>query len=179
MKSFKALALVLTTVGLAVVGIVFVQNLPSDLSQDRMPTLTPAIPELSTKNSDGFEADPSQISPAWPESLTLEDQQGAVSVEITPINLNNPSETLYFEIALNTHSVDLSMDLAAMAVLQTENGLHLVGDAWDAPLGGHHVTGLLSFVISDDNYYLLQEAQELSLVIFGLDVPERIFVWHK
>jgi hypothetical protein len=44
--------------------------------------------------------------------LTRLDEQGMVTVEVTPLNLGMPGETLVFEVSMNTHSVDLSMDLA-------------------------------------------------------------------
>ncbi len=59
---------------------------------------------------------------SWGLQPAVTDNQGAVVVEITPLNLRNAEQMLDFEVVLNTHSVDLSMDLAALATLQTDNG---------------------------------------------------------
>lgn len=42
-------------------------------------------------------------------SLTRSDSRGAVTVAVTPLNISDPSDQLEFDVALNAHSVDLSM----------------------------------------------------------------------
>jgi hypothetical protein len=126
-----------------------------------------------------LEAQVEQGDIAWSDLSPREDLQGAVSVEITPVNLNNPDDTLLFDIALNTHSVDLSMDLASLSTLVTDNGLSIPGALWDAPVGGHHVSGVLSFLITESDNSLLTEANQLSLVVRDLDAAERVFTWQK
>ena len=71
---------------------------------------------------------------------TLLDEQGAISVSVRPLNIGRGEATLDFEIALDTHSVDLSMDLATLATLTTDTGLTMEAGDWQAPQGGHHVT---------------------------------------
>ena len=41
------------------------------------------------------------------DSATRIDQQGAIIFEITPLNLDTPMDTLEFDVALTTHSIDL------------------------------------------------------------------------
>jgi hypothetical protein len=106
------------------------------------------------------------------------DNQGAVEVSVTPINLDNPGEQLVFEVALNTHSIDLSMDLATMATLNTDKGKSVQAATWDAPRGGHHVEGKLSFPASVDGQPLLEGAKTLTLIIKDLDAPERVLTWE-
>jgi hypothetical protein len=48
------------------------------------------------------------IAPTWDQATQM-DEQGAVVVEATPLNLNTQDSTMEFEIVLDTHSVDLSM----------------------------------------------------------------------
>ena len=60
---------------------------------------------------------------------------GAVVVEIVPQKLNNPGQTLDFEVRMNTHSVDLSMNLAGLATLTTDTGKTVQAIGWDAPSG--------------------------------------------
>jgi hypothetical protein len=105
------------------------------------------------------------------------DEQGAVVVEVTPVNLDSPGESLQFEVALNTHSVDLSMDLAALATLTTDSRKTVQASQWDAPVGGHNVIGKLIFPATVDGQPVLNGAKELTLTIKELDAPERVFVW--
>ena len=126
-----------------------------------------------------LEANPSQNSLVWGDQSTQQDQQGAVTVDVTPVNLNDLGDTLNFEVALDTHSIDLGMDLASLATLITDNGLSIQGNFWDAPLGGHHVSGVLSFSLVETDITTLEAASQLTLFIRNLDAPERIFNWQK
>lgn len=112
------------------------------------------------------------------QDLVRSDEQGAVAVEVRPVNLETPGETLEFEVGLNTHSVDLSMDLASLASLSTDNGKTVKASLWDAPLGGHHVSGKLVFPAEVDGGPLLEGAARLTLTIEQLDIPERVFTWE-
>jgi hypothetical protein len=134
---------------------------------------TPAQPTAvpTTETVPGSSAQPIQ------QDLARTDQQGAVVVEVTPINLDNPGQTLDFQVSLNTHSVDLSMDLAALARLSTDNGNSVQGISWDAPKGGHHVSGKLSFPATLNGKTFLDGATQLTLTIKNLDAPTRLFTW--
>ena len=74
--------------------------------------------------------DPALLPTLFPNSvgngeLARIDEQGAVVFEVTPLNLGTPADTLEFDVAMNTHSVDLSMDLAALSTLSTDTGISL------------------------------------------------------
>jgi hypothetical protein len=112
------------------------------------------------------------------DSATRIDQQGAVIVEVTPLNLDNPTDQLEFDVALETHSVDLSMDLATLATLTTDTGITVQAILWDAPLGGHHVAGKLIFPAMKDGKSILDGASKLTLTIINVDAPSRIFEWQ-
>ncbi|GAB4577475.1 MAG: hypothetical protein Fur0022_02060 [Anaerolineales bacterium] len=116
---------------------------------------------------------------SWGEGTLLVDDQGSVTVEVTPLNPANPGETLDFQIVLDTHSVDLSMNLAELASLTTDTGKTVQAVKWEAPLGGHHVEGTLSFPVEVNNTPLLEEAATLTLTIVNLDAPTRTFVWGR
>ena len=116
-------------------------------------------------------------SPVGGEELARLDEQGAVSVRVVPLNLAEPGTSLDFEVALDTHSVDLGMDLTGLASLTTDLGLTVDASRWDAPRGGHHVEGVLSFPASSGGKELVTGASRLSLTLRGLDVPERTFEW--
>lgn len=112
------------------------------------------------------------------DDLTRVDQQGAVVVEVNPLNLSAPAGTLEFDVALETHSVELDMDLAALATLTTDTGLTVQATVWDAPRGGHHVSGTLIFPATQDGKPILDGASQLTLTILNLDAPSRVFRWQ-
>jgi len=112
------------------------------------------------------------------QDMTRSDSQGAITVEVKPVSLGDPGDTFVFEISLTTHSVDLSMDLAAFATLTTNDGRSVQATLWDAPRGGHHVSGKLSFPASIDGKELLAGATKLTLTIRDMEAPQRLFTWN-
>ncbi|HET6444276.1 MAG TPA: hypothetical protein VFI27_06810 [candidate division Zixibacteria bacterium] len=113
----------------------------------------------------------------WPDGEVRIDEQGFVEVAVTPLNLNAPDGTLNFNVGLETHSVDLSMDLATLATLEADNGLGVQAIWWDAPSGGHHISGVLSFPADSDGATLLEGASNVTLKIRDVDASERAFTW--
>jgi manganese oxidase len=114
------------------------------------------------------------------EELTQSAEAGAVTVKVTPLNLyESDADTLEFTVVLDTHSVDLDVDLAGMALLRTADR-EVAASTWDAPADGHHVEGRLSFPAVDEaGERLLDGAQEVTLVIQALaGVDERVFTWE-
>lgn len=140
---------------------------------------SPAPAASPNANTPPSPAASSELAPASEQAAlpTREDQQGAVTVAITPLNLNNSTTTLDFRVTLDTHSVDLSMDLAQLATLRTDTGQAVAASAW--PVGsGHHYEATLSFPAQTaDGRPLLEGAQTVTLVITELDAPERVFEW--
>ncbi|HKZ69527.1 MAG TPA: hypothetical protein VJ020_05580 [Anaerolineales bacterium] len=110
-------------------------------------------------------------------AMTKVDAQGAVEFAVTPLNLTAPAETLDFDVSLNTHSVDLSWDLAAQATLAADTGLEVKGLSWPVG-GGHHYEGILTFPAKTaEGKPLLDGAETLTLNIRDAGAPERVFVW--
>jgi hypothetical protein len=111
--------------------------------------------------------------------LSRSDSQGAVEVVVLPLNLLDTSkESINFEIQMNTHSVDLSMDLALLAVLETDQGKFLPAISWSGGTG-HHVSGILTFstkALSGED--ALADASQITLIIRDLDAPSRTFHWE-
>ncbi len=110
---------------------------------------------------------------------TLLDRQGAVEVAATPLDMGAGSGgKLAFQVSMNTHSVDLCMDLAALSTAETDLGILFPALSWSGG-SGHHVTGVLEFPgIAPDGSSLLQGAKEPILTIRGVDAEERVFVWQ-
>ena len=127
--------------------------------------------------------DPSIFERLFPGSnagneLTRTDQQGMVVVELTPLNLGMPGDTLEFDVSLNTHSVDLSMDLAQLSTLTTDTGVIIHALRWDAPRGGHHVSGKLIFPAVKDGVAILNGVTSFTLQIRNVDADLRTFEWQ-
>jgi hypothetical protein len=109
--------------------------------------------------------------------LSRSDTQGAVQFVVTPLNLAAPGETLDFDIAMNTHSVDVSWDLATQAALSTDSGMEVRPLSWPRG-GGHHYSGILTFPAKTaDGEPVLAGATKLTLTIRDTDVTERAFIW--
>lgn len=125
------------------------------------------------------ENSPATYHNLWVEEVPRVDEQGEVVVEIVPLNPNNPGHTLDFSVSLNTHSVDLSMDLATLATLETDTGMKVQATLWDAPLGGHHVSGILSFPAGVDGKAVLEGASKMTVILVDVDAAERVFAWER
>jgi hypothetical protein len=112
------------------------------------------------------------------DSATRMDDQGAIIFEVTPLKLDQTTKLLEFNRVLTTHSIDLSMDLAAAATLTTDTGVSVNSTLWDAPRGGHHVEGKLVFPAAQDGKSILDGATKLTLTIINVDAPTRTFEWE-
>ena len=134
-------------------------------------------PQPDSVSTPGPEAVSGESSSPSNDSATRTDQQGAIIFEITPLNLNAPTDTLEFDVVLTTHSIDLSMDLATLSTLTTDTGVSVDATLWDAPLGGHHVEGKLIFPATKEGKLILEGARKLTLAIVNVDAPTRIFEW--
>jgi WD40 repeat protein len=98
---------------------------------------------------------------------------------VEPLNLDTPGDVLTFEVSMNTHSVNLSMDLSTLAIMNTDNGNSVQAVSWDGGTeGGHHVSGNLSFPATNNGKPILDGAKELTLTIKDVDAPERVFTWE-
>jgi hypothetical protein len=104
---------------------------------------------------------------------TKSNNENRVRVDVQPVQLA-PGQPMKFEVRMNTHSADLSQDLAAVSTLKDNNGREYKATAWQgSPPGGHHRKGVLEFPD------LAQNSESITLVIRGIDnVPERTFNWR-
>lgn len=127
--------------------------------------------------------DPAILATLFPnmggnEEMSRMDQQGAIIMEVTLLNLGTPADTVEFDVVMNTHTVDLSMDLATLSTLITDTGVAMQATLWDAPRGGHHVSGKLVFPAVKDGKSILEGATKLTLTVVDVDAPSRIFEWE-
>ena len=86
-----------------------------------------------------------------------------------------------FRVVMDTHAVDLDgYDLRQLAVLRVADGREVRPSGWDAPKGGHHREGALTFppTLADGSPTLGPSAGTMELVIRDVaGVPERTFRW--
>ncbi|GBD07842.1 hypothetical protein HRbin22_00068 [Candidatus Thermoflexus japonica] len=108
-------------------------------------------------------------------------ESGGVRITIIPLNQRASGDTLDFEVMLDTHTGDLDFDLAALAVLRTDQGQEVKALAWDGGRGGHHLRGRLSFPARDSaGLPLIHEGVRLLELILQ-DIggsPEHRFQWE-
>jgi hypothetical protein len=96
---------------------------------------------------------------------------GGVTVAVTPGSL--AGQVWSFDVVLDTHSQDLSDDVAKSALLRDGKGKEARPLAWEgAPPGGHHRKGVLKFAAIEPRPALI----ELHINRPGEAKP-RVFRW--
>ena len=115
---------------------------------------------------------------ARPSAATQISEGGEVTVAVT---WEGRSAGPVFDVAMDTHSVDLDgYDLRQLAVLRTDGGEEARPSGWNAPKGGHHREGTLSFPEKYPNGSPVMgpDTHEIELIIHDVaGVPERRFEW--
>ena len=111
-------------------------------------------------------------------SATRASEGGEVTVSAT---WKGRSVGPVFEMAMDTHSVELdAYDLKKLAVLRADGGVEVRPSAWDAPKGGHHREGTLTFPerTPGGSRVIGPDTRRIRLVIRDVaGVPERSFEW--
>lgn len=103
---------------------------------------------------------------------TQTSEAGQVTIKAT---LQDANDGASFEIVMDTHAVDLdSYDLTQLATLRTDQGQTAQPTGWDAPKGGHHREGTLTFPA------IAPDTRTVDLIIRNVaDVPERTLTWTR
>lgn len=98
-------------------------------------------------------------------------ESGGVTVSATPQNFADEEPVWSFQLAFDTHSVELNQDPATVSVL-VANGKEYMPLAWegDAP-GGHHRAGTLTFSA------VSPRPRNLELIIRDVGGSEQAFSW--
>jgi hypothetical protein len=125
------------------------------------------------------ESEPSASAPAAASLLSQTVQAGMVGVTVQPLNLGTQgTDTLDFEVKLETHSGSLDDDLSKLAVLRVGD-VEVAASAWAAPSGGHHIDGILSFpAVDTSGKPILEGATEISLILRDLaGAGEQVLTW--
>ncbi len=83
---------------------------------------------------------------ALAQIATQESSVNGVTIAVTPASFAPDAKVWKFTVALNTHSQELSDDLAKSTVLVDSRGAESRALGWEgAPPGGHHRSGVLKF----------------------------------
>lgn len=160
-------------------AVVLVLNACAGQSAAPAPTAAPVQPTAAPVAQPAATTAPTQpaakvAQPDFPSGdLTRTNEGGAVTLAVKPLNLGSGASNLDFEVDMNTHSVDLGVDLKALSVLKTDAGVEIAPLAYQGG-SGHHVSARLSFPADK-----LAGAKKLTLVIRNLaGIPERTFSWN-
>lgn len=124
-----------------------------------------------------FLARPGSPSPSTAAALTQTSDGGGVTIKATWLA---EQQAPTFTIVLDTHSAALDgYDLRQLAVLRV-NGSIVSPLSWDAPAGGHHRSGTLTFPASapDGRPLITDQTRQVELILRDIgDVPERVLTW--
>lgn len=115
-----------------------------------------------------------QPQPTTATFATQSNDEQAVTVEVTPLNLATDVASLDFTVVFDTHSVQLNFDPAAISVLRDDAGREYPVLAWEenGSGSGHHKSGLLRFKAPE------QATKFVEVIVRDVaDVPERVFRW--
>ncbi len=104
---------------------------------------------------------------------TKQSEENNVTVVVSPRAITPESQTVDFEITLDTHSVELDADLSAEAKIITDSGAPLAALSFEGdPPGGHHRRGVLRMPLPNP----LPNQLVLVLPRMGA-AQERVFTW--
>lgn len=170
-RKFTLVGLGVAVVALAAILIFFLWPRP-DISKSSQPAAS----------SGG--AAPTSASNGAPGSLTQTSEGGQVTVKATWQGTAQGQGGV-FQLTLDTHSVNLdSYDLTQIAILRLSQSQGQSQEVkpvkWEAPQGGHHRTGLLTFptVLPDGQPLVGPGTKSLELVLRGIgELPERVLRW--
>ena len=109
---------------------------------------------------------------------TQRSEGGQVTVDVT---WGGKETGPVFRVVMDTHAVDLDgYDLRQLAVLRVADGQEVRPSGWDAPKGGHHREGALTFpaTFADGSPTLGPSTGTVELVIRDVaGVPARTYRW--
>lgn len=116
-------------------------------------------------------------SPSAAASAVFGDEQqheaGAVTVAASWIGRTSSAR-----VTMDTHSVDLDgFDLKELARVRLDGGAWVSPTLWDAPKGGHHRSGTLTF--SSIEPRALDGARVIELEVHDVGVPSHILRWER
>jgi len=123
----------------------------------------------SVSNSTQNDSDILNNSQKWESKI---DDKASVVVTVIPSDLSMESREWKFDVAMNTHSVELDQDIIQVAMLVEDFGKEYKPLRWEgAPAGGHHREGILIFAP------ITPYPQHLTLIVNDVGGVQRSFTW--
>ena len=103
---------------------------------------------------------------------SITSRKNGVTVDVKPLKFTS-GQPAKFKVRMNTHSVELDEDMAAVTTLRDDLGREYKPLNWDGDgPGGHHRTGVLEFPALEGS------PKSVTLVIRNIaKVPKRVFQW--
>jgi len=112
--------------------------------------------------------------------MTRTNESGQVTIKVTWQGRNAGP---VFAVAMDTHAVDLDgYDLRQLAVLHIDQEQEIRPTSWNAPSGGHHRNGTLSFpaTTASGSPVIGSDTHIIKLLIRNVGgIPERTFLWTR
>ena len=108
--------------------------------------------------------------------MVQSDTGGSVTIDIEW--MPGKDNSLIFNVAMNTHSVNLDQyDLGKLAILRDATDNEYQPLSWDSTPGGHHRRGILIFSLPDS--ISNEETEYLEMVIRDVaGINERVLRWE-
>lgn len=133
------------------------------ISSQRKLSDPPSLPQVNS----------SQNQPTG-SSETKSNNEGAVTVEVTPLVLNAGGSPK-FKTTFSTHSVELDFDIENIVDLTDDKGSIVDSPRWiGSPPGSHHRSGELDF-----SGRLGPDVKSVTLTFKNIaGVPDRVFSWN-
>lgn len=111
-------------------------------------------------------------------AMTQTNGDGQITIKVT---WRGKSAGPVFSVEMDTHAVDLDgYDLRQLAVLHIGQGQETRPTGWDAPSGGHHRSGTLSFPSAtvSGSPLIAPDTHIIKLIIRNVGgIAERTFLW--
>jgi len=111
-------------------------------------------------------------------AMTRTNEGGQIIVKVTWQGRNAGP---IFNVEMDTHAVNLDgYNLQQLAVLRTDQRQEMQPNGWNAPTGGHHRSGTLSFptTMASGTPFIGSNTSLITLLIRNVgNVPERVFTW--
>ena len=111
-------------------------------------------------------------------AMTRTNEGGQITIQVTWQGKNAGP---VFSVEMDTHAVNLDgYNLQQLAALGIDQGREVQSIGWNAPTGGHHRSGTLSFPVTTTSGtpVIGSNTRLITLLIRNVGgVPERVFTW--
>lgn len=161
-----------------IVGLIFLFGITSLISYFAIITLVGEKPKTEKTIEEKVQEETTQVKKQSTEinnGLTKTDNQGEVTISITPLLEKNNEESYVFQVEMNTHSVDLSQfDLNNLTEISIGQNEEVGRITWEPSTNeSHHTEGYIKV-----NGNWKSDFRFLELKIYNINgIKSRTFTW--